>query len=252
MAPRCFRWPFRRLLQFRLRTAFLLMAGLAILLGLALTPGWWEKAAMKALEPTWVEYHFDDEVDLQTGSKTGVSSRFPEWFRTLIGEHHFRRVRFVRMKFTDLDDEKLSHVAQFRSLRVLTNDAYWEGRSPAEARAAGVSSQHITDKGLAQLKDLRELESLMLWDTAITDAGLEHLLHLPNLTTLEITSPRITDRGIDTLAKMQQLRSLWGSETSITSQGARALHKRLPHCFVFDREQAEAWKRGGNADGLSI
>ena len=212
------------------------MAGLAILLGLALTPGWREKAAMEELEPAWVEYHFDDEFDPQTGSKTSVSSRFPKWFRSLIGEHHFRRVRFVRMKFADLDDEKLSHIAQFRSLRFLANDAIAEGSTLSPADAGGIGSHRITDDGLAHLAELRELESLMLWDTAITDAGLTHLLHLSNLTELKITSPLITDGSVDTLARMQQLEVLYVSGMCISNKGVRELRKRLPHCLIVERE----------------
>ncbi len=236
MVPRCSRWPFRRLLQFRLRTAFLLMAGLAILLGLALTPGWREKAAIEALEPAWVEYHFDDELDPQTGAKGDVPPRIPKWFRALIGEHHFRRVWFVRMKFTDLDDEKLSHIAQLRSLRYLTNDTIAESLTLSPADAGGIGGHRITDDGLAHLTKLPELESLMLWDTAITDAGLEQLLRLPKLTELKITSPQITDDSVDTLARMQQLEVLYVSGMCISNKGVRELRKRLPHCRIVDRE----------------
>ena len=53
----------------------------------------------------------------------------------------------------------------------------------------------MTDTGLVQLAELKNLGILNLDDTAITDAGLEHLRGLPKLTTLLLERTKVTAEG---------------------------------------------------------
>ena len=64
----------------------------------------------------------------------------------------------------------------------------------------------ITDEGLAELKGLTDLESLVLTATPITDVGVEHLTELTNLRALYLGGTSVSDDGLAHLARMRELR----------------------------------------------
>jgi internalin A len=59
----------------------------------------------------------------------------------------------------------------------------------------------ISDAGLRELGELKDLTVLYLSRTAITDAGLKELRKLTNLSELEARLTRITDDGVNDLRK---------------------------------------------------
>ena len=75
----------------------------------------------------------------------------------------------------------------------------------------------ITDRGLAHLKALPELEDLDLDATLITDAGLEHLRAL-----------RAGLQYIETIETLSNLEGLNTRRTKVTPEGLARLKQRLP------------------------
>src|SRR5215475_10522525 len=65
----------------------------------------------------------------------------------------------------------------------------------------------ITDAGLKELKELKNLQEVVLFRTAITDAGLKELKELKSLQWLHLGFTKITDAG---LKKLKELKSLQG------------------------------------------
>ena len=59
----------------------------------------------------------------------------------------------------------------------------------------------ITDKGLANLKGLINLEYLNLYGTEITDLGLEELAGLSKLKNLYVWQTKVTEAGVGKLKK---------------------------------------------------
>ena len=89
-----------------------------------------------------------------------------------------------------------------------------------------------TDKTLAHLKGLPQLERLTLFDTNITDAGLIHVQGLTRLMHLNLARTKITDAGLVKLKGLTQLRYLNLYGTMVTEQGVKDLQKALPKCSI--------------------
>jgi hypothetical protein len=60
----------------------------------------------------------------------------------------------------------------------------------------------ITNAGLAQLKGVTKLKTLMLQRTKITDAGLKDLAKLKNIHHLSMTDTKVTKAAVDRLHKV--------------------------------------------------
>ena len=58
---------------------------------------------------------------------------------------------------------------------------------------------HVTDAGLKELKHLKQLTSLALYNSQVTDEGLKELKDLKQLTTLGLDSTKVTDAGVKEL-----------------------------------------------------
>ena len=66
----------------------------------------------------------------------------------------------------------------------------------------------------------------------VTDAGLKELADLKQLTTLELQSSPVTDAGLKELADLKQLTSLSLYQTQVTADGVADLQKALPGCKI--------------------
>lgn len=91
---------------------------------------------------------------------------------------------------TGITDRSLKQIATYTSLRTL--------------RLNG----GISDGGIEQLKPLKRLEGLTLYQTRITNEGLIHLADFKSLRQLNLTNSEITDTGLKTLAGYSQLEDL--------------------------------------------
>ncbi len=64
---------------------------------------------------------------------------------------------------------------------------------------------HVTDTDLKELKDLKQLTSLALYNSQVTDGGLKELKDIKQLTTLYLNNTRVTDAGLKELKDLKQL-----------------------------------------------
>ena len=92
---------------------------------------------------------------------------------------------------------------------------------------ANLTDCDITDAGLPQLADWKNLRSLGLAGTAITDRGLKHLTDLPALERLDMAHTAVTDAGLRLLPD-KSLKMLWLDQTAVTDDGVVELVKRIP------------------------
>ncbi len=84
-------------------------------------------------------------------------------------------------------------------------------------------SENITDLGLRNLKDLKQLAFLSLSSAKITDVGLKEISSLERLTALFIVNANVTDAGLLEIKKLKNLRSLDLSGTKVTDKGMTQL-----------------------------
>lgn len=88
------------------------------------------------------------------------------------------------------------------------------------------------DVGLARLKMLTTMQTLILNATAITDAGLEHLNGLEKLRQLSLSEDKITDKGLVHLRGLTSLQMLHLEKTKVTDTGVYDLKRLLPNLKV--------------------
>src|SRR5580704_6441487 len=96
-------------------------------------------------------------------------------------------------------------------------------RRMTSLRSLGLQQTQITDRGIASLVPLAELEYLGLSDTAIGDAGLEHIRGLTRITNLSLDGTQVTDDGLECLVEMTKMISLDLSRTTLRGPGLKHL-----------------------------
>jgi len=90
----------------------------------------------------------------------------------------------------------------------------------------------ITDPGMEQLKDLKNLQHLNLTSTPVTDSGLEFLKGLTNLRLLSLCNAQVSDAGLEHLESLQKLVTLDLTGSKVTATGVAALCRGLPNCNI--------------------
>jgi hypothetical protein len=90
----------------------------------------------------------------------------------------------------------------------------------------------ITDDGLRHLVGMVELRDLSVGHNRLTDKALVHVERLTNLRELDLCNTRITDAGLIRLGGLTNLESLDVSLTPVTDEGVKKLQKALPNCRI--------------------
>lgn len=81
----------------------------------------------------------------------------------------------------------------------------------------------ITDKGIAAVGSIRPIQLLYLGEAKISDTGLAGLVKMKNLHTLDLYEAKITDKGLPHLAALVKLEELNLSGTKVTDKGIETL-----------------------------
>ncbi|MFZ5831465.1 MAG: hypothetical protein ACOY3P_15380 [Planctomycetota bacterium] len=183
--------PRRRWLQYSLRTLLIVMTLLAVWLAFYTSRARRQARAAKALEEAGAEVLYFNRFQHSANAARFTKPVAPDWLRDLLSVDFVDSVRTV----------------------VLT------GNHPNVPRSEPVSDAH-----LAHLKDLPEVEALILVSRSgsVTNAGLAHVAKLSQLKELMLANPSITDEGIGQLGALHELRFLQLA-TSITDAGIEQL-----------------------------
>jgi len=113
----------------------------------------------------------------------------------------------VSLARTWATDEDLAYVARIPTLKRLD-----------------LSFTLVTDKGIKELEQLRQLEELNLETAeALTDASMNYVKNIPTLRKLNVRGVDITDVGMPAIAEMTALRSLDLSHTMLEDVGLEHL-----------------------------
>lgn len=90
-----------------------------------------------------------------------------------------------------------------------------------------LSRSPVTDRALAGIGRMTNLQSLRLDGTAVTDAGMAALLPLQQLTALNLNGTRVTDASLLTLRRLKALQKIYLWDTAVTAEGVTSLHAAL-------------------------
>jgi mono/diheme cytochrome c family protein len=112
--------------------------------------------------------------------------------------------------------------AQLAMLRPVSEQIAW----------LGLAGTQVTDAGLAQIKDLKNLRRLHLEKTGITDAGLVHLKGLTELRYLNLYGTKVTDAGLEHLKGLKNLQKLYLWQTEVTDAGEKAFKEAMPNVDI--------------------
>ena len=117
-------------------------------------------------------------------------------------------------------------MAEFRKLPCLEDlslSCKHEDRGPSGAPIWNREKYAIRDDALETFPDFPRLRRLYLSFTQITDRGVAILSRLTQLESLELNSPRITSESAPDLTKLQNLKSLGLSACAIDERSVAAL-----------------------------
>lgn len=134
----------------------------------------------------------------------------------------------LNLSGTDITGAGLVHIAKLTNLRKLgLNGGY---QKPSK----------VDDEGLSHLRNLSQLEELVLSDSQITDEGLAHLSGLTKLKSLYLFQTNITDAGLLHLEGLQELETLRAGRTGITEEGGAAFKAKMPKLTKFLEKSPDA------------
>jgi hypothetical protein len=141
------------------------------------------------------------------------------------------KLRSLSLSGLGLDDAGLRSLAAMTGLQELdlsgdnvSDDGLGELARLTDLRTLNLSGDaRLTDKGVAQLKGLKKLHTLLLNATAIGDADLELVTALPQLQELSLNDTRVGDEGLKRLRGMTRLTKLNLTNTRVTDAGLESL-----------------------------
>jgi len=178
-----------------------------------------------------------DAVTAAESNVTLYDSVAPNWLTRLAGPEFFCRIERVHGLYRKMSDEHLAPLSRVSELKGIATNHAWMGSAIGTFSIASGGNMDqsplISDAGLASISEIRNLESLILFNTAVTDDGIAQLSKLRNLQVLMIGSLHITDDSIPHLSQLKSLQRLWTAGTSITSSGVDLLRQALPDCEIF-------------------
>jgi hypothetical protein len=223
----------RRWLQFSLRTFLLLTTVLGVWLGLYIRSARRQQAAVEAIRAQGgVRYDYQDP---SLGGDWRKGSNVPAWLLDGLGEDYFHNVTSLLLQDSPLDIfAHLDAMPRLRFLQIVdTIDrtrAFHSQIYPSEKdlrvlarlnsfeRIQLQSFEGITDEGIEQLAQSRNLRIIFILNARLTDQSLTALTRLKRLEELGLTGD-FTDNGLASLQKHARLKSLFLGSPSITDAG---------------------------------
>ena len=128
---------------------------------------------------------------------------------------------------TDTDLRKLSEYPALTTLDLslthITDEGMAELRNLHNVTDLNLYySEYVTDQGLAAIKDWKKLKHLNLHGTKSSDTALEHIAGIASLESLDVGSTLMTDVGLERLATLTNLKELTMGGNELGDAGLQA------------------------------
>lgn len=94
-------------------------------------------------------------------------------------------------------------------------------------------SEYVTDQGVVAIKNWKKLKRLNLHGTKSTDTALEHIAGITSLESLDVGSTLMTDVGLERLTTLTNLKDLTMGANELGDAGLQAL-RQLPTLTYLD------------------
>jgi hypothetical protein len=217
-----------RLLRFGLRSLFLAVAILCVMLGMKVNHVKQQQKAIAWIYNWHGEVHFDYEITFRDGvPKFRQYPPGPRWLHSLIGEDYFRTPQSVVVRgATDLSP--LAHLTELRELSVNSDEL--KDLSPlaklTHLRFLSVVCDRLSD--VSPLASLTELENLYVLSRQGID--LSPLAKLTNLKVLVLRADKSTD--LSPLTRLTSLEEMAFDQPLGSDEELARLKEALPNCTV--------------------
>ena len=96
----------------------------------------------------------------------------------------------------------------------------------------GLFDTSVSDEGLANFQNCTKLTFLNLSRTKISDAGLANFKNCTELATVVLNETKVSDAGLDYLKNSKNLTKLFLQKTKVTAAGIEELKKASPLCKI--------------------
>jgi len=183
------------------------------------------------------------------GTKTGKQHQitFPRQFRAFhlpignAGIGHLRnlgKIELLEIGGTFVSDEAGPQIGKLKELKSLDlgatrftdrGMAHLEGLVNLESF---ILPQSISDAGMRHVKPLRNLRMLYLANTRVTDKGLLYLAGHDKLEFITLYGTLVTDGGARRLAELKGLKEVVLAQTRVTQAGVDALRRAHPRIYI--------------------
>lgn len=160
-----------------------------------------------------------------TGNKTFTTGDLEQLFGTLqwLQLDASAKFRLLKLRGTLTDDRAMATLSRLFDLQVLE------------------TSERVTDAGVAQLANLKQLKVLSLSNPAISDASVEILSQMGQLERLDIQNTSISNNG---LKKLQKLRLRQLSVSSLITDSGLAALSEMTSLEQLDLQHAQVSGKG--------
>jgi hypothetical protein len=227
----------RRWFSFSLRTLFVVMTVVCIWVGFKVNRARNVKNAIAEVERLGgkiVYLHCMDRPTIPPPEPPG-----PKWLRNLIGDEFFVEVLQIELHTDQANDETIALIAKLPrmdSLVVTSNSITDKGMAHlAQATsllAWDIKSDHITPSCLSYLHGLPKLITVVLRSAKADDSWMPACAALSQLKYLALQGTAVTDSGLVAIENSKNLEAIVLEGTPVTASGVDRLRKILPKCNI--------------------
>jgi hypothetical protein len=220
----------RFVLRFSLRTFMGGVTLFCILLAWQLHRARQQKEAVGAIKTAggWVHYDYQRPDSLTNNFDPLATPWEPPWLLDLLGIDFFHDVVEVNMVYND--DSKPRQDNHGPAVNIAPQLAHFP-----RLRWLLISGPYIDDDGMAAVGRLKRLESFYQWNGEhITDVGVAHLRDMPRLKYIHLGMSQVGDRGLAALSRLPNLEGLSMQRNKFTDAGLVHLagHPKLKELWI--------------------
>lgn len=229
----------RRILQFSLRTVFVLLTAGCIWLGFRSEKAVTQRTTLRLVKTLGGRAMYDYEYgdDYLITPKRPDPAPEPKLLRTLLGDDYSSELVFIEVRnVADSDIDIIAKQVTLRHLSVtggLTDNALESISRLSRLETLKITGGRFSGTGLDQLSKLTKLRVLSLHNIALSNEKARSIGRLTQLEALSLHGCRIRSKQMEHLKSLRNLRMLDLTNTLVSDDGLKMLYD-LRALFMVD------------------